>query len=188
MKYIYIFPIMLAVLIILWGLLLLTKRKIMVRRVYEVIFVLLIVISFTAKLIDRGYNNGLQSLFLWFFIVFVLIIIINKEQYTIYNVTIEMVESTLINILEEKGLDFTKMNYNLVLTDYDSKQIYYDPSLNNTVEVNFKDIKKLSIYTELKQELERRIKDIELQVFPSRGIISIVIGVGFLGLTLRGIL
>lgn len=90
-----------GVLVILYGLILLTRRKFMVKRGYLNIFIFFMsTLNPTIKLMEMGY--GFPLLFIGILLIFALVIIISRGRYTLTNINEKMVSSTLIDILEEK--------------------------------------------------------------------------------------
>lgn len=167
-----------GVLVILYGLILLTRRKFMVKRGYLNIFIFFMsTLNPTIKLMEMGY--GFPLLFIGILLIFALVIIISRGRYTLTNINEKMVSSTLIDILEEKNLSYEEDKNTVILEDYDSKQISYRQSLNS-VEINLTEILTLPFYKELKVELRTRIKAINLTVFPTLGCSLIILGAIFL--------
>ncbi len=164
-----------GVLLILYGLILLTRKKFMVRREYDGVFVFFIAtLHPTISLIEMGY--GLQVLFICILPVTVIIILLARGRFTITNVNEQMVSSILTDILIEKNISYEKEKNSVVLKDYDNKRITYPQTLNS-VELNLKDIRNLSIYEDVKIELRSRIKEVKSTVFPSTGVFFLGLGI-----------
>lgn len=170
----YILGTIWGVAITLYGLILLTRRKLMIRRVYDFLFLFFITMSNTTiELIKMGY-------WIWPLLItallFILAIIITRDRFTLTNVNSQMVSSVLTDILKEKNISYKQDENNITLKDYDNKRISYTQSLNS-VEINFKDIRSFDFYKELKEELRCRIKKLKLEIFPSTGLFYTVLGV-----------
>ncbi|AOY76798.1 hypothetical protein [Clostridium formicaceticum] len=163
-----------GVLIILYGLILLTRKKFMIRRECDGIFIFFFTMLNPAiQIIEMGY--GIKYLIILILSVSALVIFIARGRYTLTNVNAEMVLSALTDILNEKNISYGEENNTVILKDYDSRRITYTQSLSS-VEVSLKNIRNLSIYEEVKTELKSRIKQIDLTVFPSSGLFYIVLG------------
>ncbi len=141
------------------------------------IFVMIIAtLNPNIRLIEMGYE--LNVLFINLFII-VLLIIISRGKFTLTNVTAEMVSTLLIQILEERSISYEERENYIYLKNYEDKCIYYKQSFNS-VEINLRNIRTLSFFKEIKKELRLRIKRIESTVFPTIGVIFIVLGVIFM--------
>ena len=89
-------------LIILYGFILLTRKKFMVNREFEGILVFFIsTLKVTIEYIERGYI--LSFIFIIALPVCVLVIMITRGKYTLTNVNSHNVSTTLTEILKEKG-------------------------------------------------------------------------------------
>lgn len=169
----YSFSMVFAVIIILYGFILLTRKKFMVRRTYDRLFILyLAILNPTISLIEMGY--GLQ-LFISISLVTVLMIIIGRGRYIITNVNAQMVSSILVDILKERNLSYDEKKNTVILKNYDNKRIIYIQTLNS-VEVNLKNVRNLPIYEEIKTKLKSRIKEVNVTVFPFLGLFYIGLG------------
>ncbi|MCC5910025.1 MAG: hypothetical protein JJT76_06260 [Clostridiaceae bacterium] len=172
--------IILGVLIVLFGLVILTRRKFMVKRGFINTFIFfMIILNRIIGMFQRGY--GFSYLFIVLLPLLALVIIISKGRYLLTNVNKEIVSSTLIDILEEKNISYEEDKNAVILADYDNKRISYNQSLN-IVEINLKDVINLPFYKELKAELRSRIKAIHFKIFPTLEIFLIVLGATYIGL------
>lgn len=163
-----------AALIIVYGLIILTREKFMVRREYVGIFMLFIM------LLTPGIRMFERGNWILFIIVFVIpfssfLILMNRDRYILFNVNNQIVFSILIDILKEKNITFEREKNSIILKNYDNRRIEYSQSLNS-VEVNFRGVRKLIISEEIKEELRSRIRKIKVKVFPLAGLFLITIG------------
>lgn len=184
-----------GILIIIYGLIVLTGRKFMIKREYDSIFTIFIIILFNIiryieYVLSSGRSNNIISILLdlryigWgemfylLFIAFLFIVavMINMGRYTLTNVNSQMVLDTLTEILKEKEISYEEEVSSVILRDFDNKIISYKQSFNS-VEVDLREIRKTSFYKELKKELGCRIKKIKVRVFPTTGLFLIGLGV-----------
>ncbi|NBI05867.1 hypothetical protein [Senegalia massiliensis] len=171
------FIIFLGILLILCGIILITRKKFIVNKEYINIFMLIFPMLQIRKM-DIEFN------FIFFIIYFVvlpalwIVIMIGRGIYVITNTNDQMVVDTLMDILDENGILYEEKKDKIFLKEYD-KDISYSESLN-TVDINLQSIRDLSFYKEFKIELMSRIKDIDLTVFPSSGVFLIISGFIFI--------
>jgi hypothetical protein len=185
-----------GVLIIIYGLIIFTGRKFMIKREYDSIFTIFIIILFNAlryfeDVLSSGRSHNIVSILfndiryiewgdvlslLFITFIFILAVMITIGRYTLINVNSKMVLDTLTEILKEKGISYEEEENYVILRDLDNKRISYTQSLNSA-EVDLRDIRKTSFYKELKQELGCRIKKIKVRVFPATGLLLIGLGV-----------
>lgn len=99
-----------------------------------------------------------------------------RNRYTIANVNVEMVKNTIISVLEREGIGYHLVNDHVISLIEDQKNITYYCSLN-CADINFKKIKDLPNFNLLKKEILHTIRNTEAKVFPSIGILFIVMGV-----------
>ncbi|SNS85431.1 hypothetical protein SAMN05446037_102424 [Anaerovirgula multivorans] len=158
---------------ILIGLILLTRKKFMVSKMYDASLITLIWISgIRFRAIDSmSYYHYIISIgmIIFFWVTF-------RGKYTLYNVNKEMVSAALTSILKEKNIAYKKIDDSFVLEDNDNKSISYNQSLN-TVEIDLKHIKNLPFYEEIKQGLINKIKEIDKRLFPFIGIGHVLFGI-----------
>jgi len=168
-----------GIIIILYGLVLSTRKKFIINRVYESIFSFFIItmLAFT-RFIEMG-----QGLIILFFtiVMIILAIMINTGKYTITNTNSKILVSILSNILEEKGITYEEEEKAIKLTGDNNKLITYIQSMN-TLRINLKDIKGLPLYGEIIKELKIKIKESNEVVFPTEGILMLVLGIFFIGM------
>lgn len=171
------FIIFLGILLILCGIILITRKKFIVNKEYINIFMLIFPMLQIRKM-DIEFN------FIFFIIYFVvlpglcIVIMISRGIYVITNTTDQMVVDTLMDMLDENGILYEEKKDKIFLKEY-YKDISYSESLN-TVDINLQSIRDLSFYKEFKIELMSRIKDIDLNVFPSSGVFLIISGFIFI--------
>lgn len=183
-------------LVIIYGLIILTGRKFMIKGEHNSIFTIFIIILFNViryfeYFLSSGMSNSIVSILfndiryiewgqilslLFITFLFILAVMINMGRYTLTNVKSQMVLDTLTEILKEKGISYEEEEDSVILRDFDNKRISYIQSLNS-VELSLRDIRKTSLYKELKKELGCRIKKIKVRVFPATGLFLIGLGV-----------
>lgn len=163
--------------ILLYGLVLLTRKKFMMSGVYVSILSFFIITMFW---ITQSIEMGRGLIVLIFAILMIILgIMINTGKYTITNTNTKILLSILTNILEEKDIVYEQEGKSVKLTGYNNKSISYTQSMN-TVSINLHDIKNLQLYEEIKKELKIKIKEIDEVVFPTEGVIMLGLGVFFI--------
>lgn len=164
-----------SVFTIAYGIVILTRKKFMLKRIYESIFIFLIGMS--KPLIDlssQGYS--LQYFFIVILPLALLYYLIIKDRYILININYEMVLEALTGILKDYDISYEENKNTLLLKDYMGKKITFNQSLN-TVDISFKGISDLSFYKSIKSQLKVRINKMEEKVFPYAGILYTSIGV-----------
>ncbi len=159
-------------LIIICGLFLLTKKKLMVEREYSGIFMYLLI--WLAPFATLGYE--LQYIFIFLLPMCAIAFLVYRGRFTIYNVNIHIVSPLIIDILKSKNISYEEEKNSVILKGYDNRRINYTQSLNS-VEVNFNEIRGLTICKEIKDDLRSRIRNVTTTVFPFTGIWFIATGV-----------
>ncbi|MBS4539663.1 hypothetical protein GOQ27_14410 [Clostridium sp. D2Q-11] len=164
---------------IIYGLIVISGKKFMVRSKYEAIiqnfFFLAIIIS---RFIEIDGGIFIISIFI---LIFALIFLGQRGVYTMYNVNGETFSSILMSILEEKNISYVVNKDELVLKGYNNEVIFYRKPLNS-LQINLKEIRHLDFYKELLKELSNQIKEVNLKLFPTAGIVDLLLGIGFLAL------
>ncbi|MBS4537095.1 hypothetical protein GOQ27_01395 [Clostridium sp. D2Q-11] len=168
---------LIALLMILFGLIIMTRKKFMMRS--EKIKVIVALMPLLAPSI-----NFIEDVYIGIILVVIIpmmaiAIMVGRNKYFIVNINNEMISSLLMDILKEKNISYEERKKKLILTDYDNRTISYTQSLN-TVELNLKEVKHLYFYKELKEELKYRIENINTSIFPSFGVFMIGLGLLFL--------
>lgn len=164
---------------ILYGLVLLTRKKFMMNSVYvSIVSFFIIAMFWITQSIEMG--RGLTILF--FSVVMIILgIMINTGKYSITNISTEILLSILTDILEEKGIVYEQEEKSIKLTGYNDKLICYTQSMN-TVRINLKDIKGLPLYEEIIKELKIKTKETNEVVFPTEGALMFGLGIFFIGM------
>lgn len=160
-----------AALCLLYGIIISSRVKLMVKEEYETLFM-----TFLGVFVLMELNYGFNLMFIGILPISILIILITSGRYVITNMKAHMVSSILIDILKEKEISFEEENNIIFLKDYDNKRIAYK-QVSSSVVVNMKDIRNLSLNKELEAKLKSRIKKIDTIVFPTQGLFFIVIGI-----------
>lgn len=164
------------------GLVLIIRKKIVVKKEHRNIFFLCIIL---APFIINSTELVFYEKNLIIFIIFINILVIvpltifgintGRNTYEIINVNTQSVVLAITNILKEKNIPYEEKDKAILLKDYDDKSIGYKKALD-TVSIDFKSIKELSFYEEIKEELISKIKGIKIRVFPTSGFLFIVFG------------
>lgn len=163
----YIYQI-LALLPICYGLVLLTRKKLIVSRTIEqsyvttIIFLNPIMMTIEYGMLYTGLFIGLGVYIVFIFIFYSFL----SGKYTIYNVNIEEVTLLLEQILNDKN--------------YDNEGVKIESSFLNTVEINLKEIRDAKKHDDILHELKRGLQSIDRKFFPHSGIFYIVLGVFFI--------
>lgn len=188
----FIFIRIIGLIFIALGCLFLTRKKIIINRQYDMIFICTFtfggqaLIPFGRNFTDP-YGFGGNANPSWtdqyllivaaFYVLFVIIsLIIVKGKYNIINVKIETIMPVIINLLDEKEIAYEVLEDSVVLTNYGNKKIKCREFLN-AIEINFRGIMKLPFYGDVKDDLMSKVKLIKISVFPSTGVFSVIGGI-----------
>lgn len=164
-----------SVFTIAYGIVILTRKKIILKRMYESIFIFLLLMS--KPLIDlSSQGHSLQYFFIVILPLALLYYLIIKDRYILININYEMALEALTGILRDLDISYEENKNTLLLIDHMGKKISFNQSLN-TVDINFKEISDLSFYKSIKSQLKIRINKLEEKVFPYAGILYISLGV-----------
>lgn len=164
-NYIYLIA---ALLLIGYGLVLLTRKKLIVSRAIEQSYVTtIILLNPIIMTIEDGILYTGLSVALGVYIAFIFFCYsFLRGKYTIYNVNIEEVTLLLEQILNGKN--------------YDNEGVKIESSFLNTVEVNLKEIRDTKKHDDILHELKRGLQSIDRKFFSHSGIFYIVLGVFFI--------
>jgi hypothetical protein len=99
-----------------------------------------------------------------------------KGRYDVANIKTETLMPAITDLLNEKGIIYEVIDNSVVLTNYDNKKIKCREILNST-EINFRGIRRLPFYGDIKNSLISKAKLIKETVFPSMGVFYIVAGI-----------
>lgn len=165
-----------AIIFILWGLILIIKRKIMIS---EIIFNLLN-FGFTTFVFLHLQNRispiGVAIISM---IIIIFNILIYKGKYIIFGVHCNSILPILKDVLKEENISYEEKEYFVQLTDYDDKCIFYNQSFDS-VSIDLNEIRNLSLYENIAKELKNRISEIDLKLFPTMATIYITGGLSIL--------
>lgn len=171
-----------GLILILLGCLFLGRKRIIFRQNFDI--TLFILILFGNHVIVFNLENQ------WLLIVAAVTLItilfssfFSKGIYSIVNIKNETTTSILENILDEKEIAYEEIYDSIELTDYDNKKIDFVESLNH-VRINLRDIRKLSIYKEIKDNFIIKVKLDSTTTFPTTGVSMLIIGTLLLGASL----
>jgi len=146
----------------------------MIRAIYSSIFLTAILVLKPSMELLITYN------IIWPLFGFILLLIfnikINRHRFTLTNIDSKMIVPILTGILKEKNISYEKYDKKIVLKDFDNKEITYSQVLNS-VDIDFNNIKSISFYKEIEEELKYSVKKIELKVFPSSGLFYVALGI-----------
>ena len=170
-----------GVIVVAMGCLILTKKKLIISRQYDMIF-LCSVLS-----INMVYNTNWPRQYLLLIAAFWLLsviisYIIMAGRFTITNLKTAALLTTLTKSLDEKGVLYELTDQAIILVNDDNKKIIYSEFLNSS-EINFRRIRKLPFYKELLNSLFLKVKLVKDNVFPSTGVFCVIMGIIFLALT-----
>lgn len=163
-----------GIILILLGCLFLGQKKIIFRQNFDI--TLFILILFGNHVIVFNLEN--QWLLIVAAVTLITILFSNffsKGIYSIVNIKNETTISILKNILDEQEIAYEEIYDSIELTDYDNKKIDFVESLNH-VRINFRDIRKLPIYNEIKDDFIIRVKLDSTTTFPATGVSMLIIG------------
>lgn len=165
------FLIIIGIFFVVIGCIFLTRRKF----IYSKFYCLLLIISIV--IIPQAISAPYPITCIYIAVIFALIPLsyyLMKDQYVIINVEAGIVEKAITSILEAEGISF-KVNGNSIMIDDYCKSIPYTCSLNS-VDINFRNIRRLPFYRKIKEAFIYRIKSVEITVFPSIAVLSIGLG------------
>lgn len=166
---------------ILYGILLLTRRKFAIRETYvNLFFPGVLILPQMMEAIKEGKWLWAVPLLIG---ALILVIAVGKHRITLTNVDSLMVATALTGVLKEQGISYEKYKNRIILKEYENKEIKYMHSLNS-VSIDFNRIKDLPFYKEVEGALIHSIQKNDEKVFPSSGILYMVIGVVLLVIVL----
>lgn len=161
---------------ILWGVILLIRRKLMVSKILiSILGSFLTIYSFTS--ISDMFPPIVVFLIILSFGI--LIVLLGRGEYIVYGVNTNTISDILRDVLKEERISYEEKESLFKLKDYDDKTIGYKKS-SDTVDIDLNDIRKLQIYDIIRDEIKIRIQDIESSLFPKSGIIYVLLGIGLL--------
>lgn len=161
---------------ILWGVILLIRKKLMVSKILiSILGSFLTIYSFTS--ISDIFPPILVFLIILGFGIF--IVLLGRGEYIVYGINTSTISDILRDVLKEERISYEEKEALFELKDYDDKIIGYKKALD-TVEIDLNDIRKLQIYDIMRDEIKIRIQDIDSTLFPKSGIMYILLGIGFL--------
>lgn len=173
--------ILFGAIIILYGILLLTRRKFAIRETYvNLFFPGILILPQMMEAIKEG--KWLWALPLWIG-AFIIVIVVGKYRVTLTNVDSQMVSTALAGVLKEQGISYEKYKNRIILKEYEHKEIKYMNSLNS-VSIDFNGIKDLPFYKEVEGALIHSIQKNDEKVFPSAGLFYMALGVVLLVIVL----
>lgn len=164
--------------LILYGLVVLTRRKLIEKPEYEYILISIILATpLLSNYLEKGYKLFylLGIIIVVILPIYLILIMLNRGKIDIINVNIDMVRTTLINILTEKNISYEEKENTIILKEYD-KVISYKGRFSS-VNLRLTEIRNLHFYKYLRSEFKIRIKEIEKDVFPFQGVFNIIIGI-----------
>lgn len=161
---------------ILWGVILLIRRKLMVSKILiSILGSFLTIYSFTS--ISDMFPPIVVFLIILSFGI--LIVLLGRGEYIVYGVNTNTISDILRDVLKEERISYEEKESLFKLKDYDDKTIGYKKS-SDTVDIDLNDIRKLQIYDIIRDEIKIRIQDIESSLFPKSGIIYVLLGISLL--------
>lgn len=163
-----------GLILILLGCLFLGRKKCIYRQSYDTNFVILMLFGNSATVSDLG-NQGLLIVAAVSLITILFSGFFSKGIYSIVNIKNKTTIFILKNILDEKEIAYEEIYDSIELTDYDNKKIDFVESLNH-IRINFRDIRKLPIYNEIKDDFIIRVKLDSTTTFPATGVSMLIIG------------
>ena len=167
-----------GIIIVAIGCIFLTQKKIFIKQQYFIIFICTFI--FGGKAISPsggmftdpyGFGENIISpiprdqylLIITAFYLFIVIIsyITLKGRYEIENIKIETLMPAITDLLDEKGILYEVIDNSVALTNYDNKKIECRKILNS-VEINFRGIRRLPFYGDIKDSLISKVKLMKL--------------------------
>ena len=171
-----------GIVLIALGCLFLTKKRIIINQRYFIMFSYTTIFGgiaidqFGGNTINPIWTNNylliLAALYLFLGIISFFTI---RGRYTIINVKIEAVMPVITKLLDKKGITYEVIDNSVVLTNYENKKINCEDVLNST-QINFRDIIRLPVYDNVKDSLLTKVKLIKETIFPSMGVLFIMLG------------
>ncbi|MCW3489778.1 hypothetical protein [Dethiobacter alkaliphilus] len=160
---------------VLLGLILFSGRRFVMNKEYELLLLMLVTLM---PIIISSMADGFWGVIVPPILIYFIGVRVVKGRYTIYNVSAEMLETTLTAVLGENNIPYEQRKNAIVLKKDKNKSIRYTPSLN-TVEINQSEIAGLPENRAIKEEVITRIRKMETRVFPSAGVFLVLLGIAF---------
>lgn len=168
-----------GILFVILGFILLTRKKFMIKKEYDILVSSFIMIAIFSGSIDTQPPGPPYALIIFAPIALILIKMENGS-YSLYNVDEKALHNTLANILKEKSIDYVEKGNSLILKSYHCKSISYKKQTRDSTTINLKNIRDLPLYEDIKQELRVGIEKIEDVVFPITGITLMALGIAII--------
>lgn len=169
-----------SVFLMAFGGILLFRKKIMLWRGYDMLFIIVVINYPSLSLSIISWPLGhIVILVIAYLLLILLFYFLSRGRYTIYNVNAEMVSYTLNSVLKGEGIRYEIDGNIVILEDNENRTIKFKQSKlsMNSVEIDFSAIIKLPIYEKIRGELRMQIKQIETTVFSISGIFTFALGV-----------
>lgn len=182
----FVFYEIVGFLLIAVGGLFLTRKKFVYSNLYDLLFLLVVLIVpqvYNFLYLRPYYSESLMGAYVAFAIFLALAtplaLFFRKDRYTVVNVGGKMIEEALISVLEAEGIVFEVRDRKIVLTEY-NRFIKFRPSgMLNYGDVSFGDIRKLPFSKKIKDSFTYKVRQIERAVFPSLAIFLLLLGLAF---------
>lgn len=174
MELLNIFLMAMGVCIVVFGIILMTRRIITIRRIYFNVFLMVMVII--PQMILGIWSLEILLIFSALFLIMLLLNFIFTDKYVTYNINEEIARKVLPSVLDDEGISYS-LNEDAILLESENKFISYILS-QNTLDIDFQKIRKMSYYKKIKREFFSRVKGIEKIQKPTSGPVYLLVGIG----------
>ena len=164
-----------GIIFIALGCLFLTRRKMIISSQYSGLLVGTFIFGQLARN-PIGTDQYLLLIAAAYLFIVIFSYVIMKGRYIITNIKTETLMPAITDLLDEKEIIYEVIDNSVVLANYDNKKIKCTEFLNST-EIDFRGIRRLPFYGDIKNSLISKVKLIKETVFPSMGVFYIVAGI-----------
>ncbi|WFD09423.1 hypothetical protein [Tepidibacter hydrothermalis] len=165
-----IFDRIIVLVLIGFGGVLLSRKKLMVSRLIEQTFIAFIILGYSSiNYIKEDYPIRIIIMI----IVIVSCVCLTKRRYTIYNVYIKDILFLINDILSKIDIRYVNKDNDIIL---ENAKIKLKESIG-CVEINFSEIKDKQLYSKIKNEIKSRLNTIDKKIFPFAGMIYSILGI-----------
>lgn len=176
-----IFHLTMALILIIFGVVLLRKKKIMISRVFDQSFLMILV---WGNFLSAHTGIELKDAFLItvIYLVFATMpIFVLRRKYSIYNINKEEATVLVKTILEEKEI---QPNINLKKTNCEEEVVCVNSIFLNAVEIEFDEAIDAKLRLDILNEIRERLDGINKKYFSYTGIVCLFLGLVLLELAI----
>lgn len=165
-----IFDEIIVLVLIGFGGVLLSRKKLMVSRLIEQIFIALMILPYSIINYINGDYSIRSSIMI---IIIVSCMFLTKRRYTIYNVHIKDILFLINDILSKRDIIYLNEENNIIFENTKIKIREFKGCL----EIDFCEMKDKQLYSQIKNEIKLRLNTIDKKIFPSSGMFYVILGI-----------